>query len=314
MGWENGRALSSSPETERDDPTAQYYYYPATLSSQRYQSLPQLSPLQQPSPQQYPQDSLSQQQSPTVTGAIIIPTRNISRRHSVSSASPWSSIPPRHALHMPVMKIDPAIWRSESHQRDIHRLLHDGRNEEVMKRRGLLNVMDTTEEGEEEEENDMSGVVNTIDLGGFRASEEREKEQIRQQVRNEWANIVAEQSKEYELALQRQALADEAKKREVWANQLEQQQLQQQILQRQQLSQFKIPNQVQLNFIQQQQQQQHQQQHFPEQFPVPGQQQQQQQRTQFGQTTCSQPNPTVWAAPPAFAIDTRRPSFTTYRG
>ncbi len=96
-----------------------------------------------------------------------------SRRHSISSGSPWATVPPRHALHMPVMKVDPTIWRSEQHQREIYRLMHEGREEAVMKRRGIKSVMDTSEE--EEDENEMAGVVSSVDMGGFKATEEREK-------------------------------------------------------------------------------------------------------------------------------------------
>lgn len=98
-----------------------------------------------------------------------------SRRHSVASGSPWTTIPPKHALHMPIMKVNPEIWRSESHQREIHRLLHEGREVEVMRRRNIKGVMDTSEEGDEEDNAEMSGVVMTMDLGGFQASEDREK-------------------------------------------------------------------------------------------------------------------------------------------
>ncbi|KAF9357380.1 hypothetical protein BGX26_003815 [Mortierella sp. AD094] len=339
-GWESGRTLPTSPDSERDDPTAHYYYYPTTISSQRHAQ-------QQQQQQQQEQQSQAGQQQPQLSSSLSGPNPSsttpirsqMNRRHSVSGGSPWTTIPPRHALHMPVMKIDPTIWRSEQHQRDIHRLLHEGRQEEVMKRRGIMNVMDITEEEDEEDENNgnngMSGVVETIDLGGFKASEEREKELIRQQVRQEWARIVAEQTKEYEQALQQQqalAVAEDARRRNSWPNQIEQQHQQQQQLQQQQLQQ------QQLRQLQQQQQQQQvlqmqlklpnqnqtmypvlQQQRFPEQPPVPG---QQLPRLQFGQDLnlmtpagpLSSPAGSSWPSSPIYPIDTNRPSFMTYRG
>ncbi|KAF9203077.1 hypothetical protein BGZ49_006794 [Haplosporangium sp. Z 27] len=95
------------------------------------------------------------------------------RRHSMSSGTLRSSAPPRHALHVPVMKLNPEIWRNERHQREIHRLMHDAREVEVMRRRNMKSIMDTSEEGDEE--NEMTDVTSTIDLGGFKALEEREK-------------------------------------------------------------------------------------------------------------------------------------------
>ncbi|KAG0319472.1 hypothetical protein BGZ99_005088 [Dissophora globulifera] len=214
------------------------------------------------------------------------------RRHSVSAGSPWTTVPPRHALHMPVMKIDPTIWRNEQHQREIHRLLHEGREEEVMKRRGIRNVMDTTTEEEEEEEgNGMSGVVLTVDFGGFKASEEREKERIRQQVREEWARLVEQQTREYqallESAARQQAMVD-SQRRNSWPWVLGQQQIL-----------FKSPTQVLHP-----QQQLHPQQ-IPSQAPAPLQQSQQQQPLM---------NPSAWSAAPGYAMDARRASFTMYRG
>lgn len=44
-----------------------------------------------------------------------------------------------------------------------------------MRRRNVKGVMDTSEEGDEEDNAEMSGVVMTMDLGGFQASEDREK-------------------------------------------------------------------------------------------------------------------------------------------
>jgi hypothetical protein len=60
------------------------------------------------------------------------------------------------------MKISPLVRRKEQHQRNIHRLMHEGREVEVMRRRGVATVMDTSEEGDEEdEEGGMAGVVFT---------------------------------------------------------------------------------------------------------------------------------------------------------
>lgn len=44
-----------------------------------------------------------------------------------------------------------------------------------MRRRNIKGVMDTSVEEDEEDNAEMSGVVMTMDLGGFKASEEREK-------------------------------------------------------------------------------------------------------------------------------------------
>ncbi|KAG0247300.1 hypothetical protein DFQ27_002254, partial [Actinomortierella ambigua] len=66
---------------------------------------------------------------------------------SSSSSGPsrvlWTTIPPRHALHMPIMKINPEIWRSESHNREIHRIMREARQQQIMKRRNIKAVMDT---------------------------------------------------------------------------------------------------------------------------------------------------------------------------
>ncbi|KAF9997597.1 hypothetical protein BGZ65_006837, partial [Modicella reniformis] len=157
------------------------------------------------------------------------------------------------------MKIDPSVWRSEQHQREIYRLMHEGREEEVMKRRGVRNVMDTMTEEDEDEQilqiqqqqlqqlqqqqqqqqqlqqqlqlqllgsnasGNMSGVVQTVvDFGGFKSSEEREKELIRQQVRQEWAKLVEEQTGEYEQMLQQ----EDSRRRNSWPRHLSQQQVQ----------------------------------------------------------------------------------------
>ena len=90
------------------------------------------------------------------------------RRHSVTGGGfAWTTtsttLPPRHALHMPIMKISPLVRRREQHQRNIHRLMHEGREVEVMRRRGVATVMDTSEEGDEEEEEGMAGIVFTGD-------------------------------------------------------------------------------------------------------------------------------------------------------
>jgi phage tail tube protein FII len=54
--------------------------------------------------------------------------------------------------------------------------MHEGREEAVMRRRKIKSLMETTEENEEDEENhDMVDIVTEIDLGGFKAAENREK-------------------------------------------------------------------------------------------------------------------------------------------
>ncbi|KAF9431934.1 hypothetical protein BGZ76_011508 [Entomortierella beljakovae] len=89
---------------------------------------------------------------------------------------------------MPIMKINPEVWRNESHQREIHRLLHEGREIEVMRRRNMGSVMDTSDGREDESE--MKGVVSTMDLGGFKALEAREKRREQEEVMQEWSRAV----------------------------------------------------------------------------------------------------------------------------
>ncbi|GJJ76696.1 hypothetical protein EMPS_09055 [Entomortierella parvispora] len=151
-----------------------------------------------------PADSVDPTYQPSVT----------TRRHSVATGSPWATVPPRHALHMPVMKVNPEIWRSENHQREIHRLMREGRDEEVMKRRDIQSVMDTI--SDDDEEQDMPGVVLTTDLGGFREAEEKEKARIQEEVRQEWARQVEYQNVRWR--------AQEFQRRKSWPNLLVHQQ------------------------------------------------------------------------------------------
>ncbi|KAF8923619.1 hypothetical protein EDD21DRAFT_411921 [Dissophora ornata] len=251
-------------------------------------------------------NSLTGATANTYSGPSIATIRGpTSRRHSVSGGSsfPWTkTVPPRHALHMPVMKIDPSIWRGEQHQREIYRLMREGRDEEVMKRRGVKNVMDTmTEEEEDESADRMSGVVQTIDLGGIKASEEREKEIIRQQVREEWARLVEEQTREYEMLLAQ--AREEARRRNSWPRQLDQQQVQ-----------FKSPSQVLHPMMMTTTMPSVPQQQMPNQAPAPVQQLGLQGQNYTNYTVHPLSNPTAWSAAPAYAVDTRRPSFTVYRG
>ncbi|KAF9151607.1 hypothetical protein DFQ26_001180, partial [Actinomortierella ambigua] len=74
----------------------------------------------------------SQQSSPSSSSSSSRPSRVL-----------WTTIPPRHALHMPIMKINPEIWRSESHNREIYRIMHEARQQQIMKRRNIKAVMDT---------------------------------------------------------------------------------------------------------------------------------------------------------------------------
>jgi len=199
-----------------------------------------------------------------------------SRRHSVASGSPWTTIPPKHALHMPIMKVNPEIWRSESHQREIHRLLHEGREEEVMRRRNVKGVMDTSEEGDEEDNAEMSGVVMTMDLGGFQASEDREKERVREEVMKEWTQMVEQQAVGNQLLVQQQQQqAEDLLRRRSWPGFVQAQQQEQ--AWRIQSGQLSLEQQQQLleryrQFQQQQQQlrQQQQQHQTPTQLPPPG--------------------------------------------
>ncbi|KAK3812982.1 MAG: hypothetical protein J3Q66DRAFT_347090 [Benniella sp.] len=319
--WYPGGVSPSSPD--KDD--SHFYYFPITYPDPQQQGLAQTQvQVQDPRMAQgtYSVPMFSSSQPPVlfsfggdgsqdeyVTAQDSARGRP-SRRHSVSNGSPWTTIPPRHALHMPVMKIDPTVWRSEHHQRDIYRLMHEGREEEVMKRRGVRSVMDTmTEEDEDDRGGNMSGVVQTADSGGFRTTDEREKELVRQQVRQEWAKLVEEQTKEYEQLLQQATVSagtDNSRRRNSWPKHLNQHQVQ-----------LKMPSQVlhpllagpppsptSLDMSQLS--------HAPTQLPPPGVQQ------SMGPTgamaTGPLSNPAAWSAAPTYSIDTRRPSFAVYRG
>ncbi|KAG0247973.1 hypothetical protein DFQ27_001337, partial [Actinomortierella ambigua] len=110
----------------------------------------------------------SQQSSPSSSSSSSRPSRVL-----------WTTIPPRHALHMPIMKINPEIWRSESHNREIYRIMHEARQQQIMKRRNIKAVMDTVEDDEEEDRPKdspaMTDVIVNIDLGGWHALEEQQK-------------------------------------------------------------------------------------------------------------------------------------------
>ncbi|KAG0277532.1 hypothetical protein BGZ96_002828 [Linnemannia gamsii] len=224
----------------------------------------------------------------TIQGPTLATLRGqTNRRHSVASGSPWSTIPPKHALHMPIMKVNPEIWRSESHQREIHRLLHEGREEEVMRRRNIKGVMDTSVEEDEEDNAEMPGVVMTMDLGGFQASEDREKERVREEVMKEWTQTVEQQEFDSQLRVQQ---AEELLRRRSWpgipqaqqqdqvwrfqSGQLSPDQQQQLLLRYHQIQQQQQQQQQQLRQHQQQIQQQmqyrQQQQQTPTQLPPPG--------------------------------------------
>ncbi|KAF9185167.1 hypothetical protein BGZ51_006600 [Haplosporangium sp. Z 767] len=321
---------SPSPSTtENDADLTHYYYYPTTTfppnQHQQAHDARVKASLSSSNPNPPPIFSFGSEQAQdgftsvattfgdpnatsttmnTYTGPSIAMIRGqTSRRHSVANGSPWTTVPPRHALHMPVMKIDPTIWRSEQHQREVYRLMHEGREVEVMKRRGVRNVMDTTEE--EDDELSMPGVVQTVDA--TKALEEREK------IRQEWAKVVEEQTRDYERLLQQVAATDaaaqEAHRRNSWSSQLDQQQVQ-----------FKTPGQVLHPIVLPMTQQQ--QQRFPDQPPAPG-QQLGQGRTTTAIATTGAPltNPVNWSAAAVYpnthayvTVDTRRPSFTEYRG
>ncbi|KAG0378970.1 hypothetical protein BGX24_002199 [Mortierella sp. AD032] len=129
------------------------------------------------------------------------------RRHSITGGGfAWTTtttLPPRHALHMPVMKISPLIRRKEQHQRNIHRLMHEGREVEVMRRRGVATVMDTSEEGDEDDEEGMAGVVFT---GASIQQSALLNEHAQMQAKQEFAMLVAESSKAYQGILQQRHL------------------------------------------------------------------------------------------------------------
>ncbi|KAF9915813.1 hypothetical protein BX616_005311 [Lobosporangium transversale] len=335
------QGLTSSPtslDTERVDPI-HYYYYPTVASFANGSYPPTLYAFEANSATS--EDSLIKASVFDHTAAgnnnpsMSIPTANNAysfssgtsagsaatrgparRRHSVANGAPWATIgptatlPPRHALHMPVMKVDPAIWRSEQHQREIYRLMHEGREVEVMRRRGIRNVMDTTteedEQNDEDSGGDMLGVEQTAETHGGSSQSLGEQEKTRQ----EWAKIVAEQTKEYEMILQQQLQQQYAnnnenlQRRNTWPRLLEQQQLQ-----------LKMPSDV-LHPIVGSSSGSFQQQH---QLPVPGQQVQGPSQRQDGHgfsTSMFGPlsSSTAWSAAPTFAIDTRKPSFMAYRG
>ncbi|KAG0334106.1 hypothetical protein BG000_008623 [Podila horticola] len=253
-----------------------------------------------------------------------------SRRHSVATGSPMTTVTPRHAIHMPVMRFNPEIWRTENHQREVRRLMHEGREEEVRKRRDMRSIMDTSDD--EEDDRDMVDVVSTVDFGGFKEAEEREKERIRDEVRKEWTRMVESQS-----AQNRQAAFEalQAQRRRSWPNlfhEYQRQLQQQQQLQHRQQELRQMQQLQQMHAQQQQQQQQHQiksfqnpgqfyttaqarfgvqggagagtgggaympQQRVPEQLPAPGQQQLQQHRVSFSGYPSSSP---TWSSSSSF--------------
>ncbi|KAG0054413.1 hypothetical protein BGZ83_011313 [Gryganskiella cystojenkinii] len=232
----------------------------------------------------------------------------VGRRHTVShgslssSSAPWA-IPPRHALHMPVMKIDPNVWKSEHHQQEIYRLMHEGRAEEVMKRRKIKSVMDTSEEDDDMDPNEMDDVVTDIDLGGFKALENREKEQARLQALHEWTEKLDRQQRQTEAEERfRVRMKSFSSSSSAWPKQLDQQQIQ-----------FVSPGSVLHPNLQHPQQQQQ----MPTQLPAPGQ--------QFGQggsgrtisistmTTGPLAHPSAWSASPMAVPNATNTAFTTYR-
>ncbi|KAF9132118.1 hypothetical protein BGW39_000765 [Mortierella sp. 14UC] len=199
---------------------------------------------------------------------------------------------------MPVMKISPIVRRKEQHQRNIHRLMHEGREVEVMRRRGVATVMDTSEEGDEEdEEGGMAGVVFTG--ASIQQAQSALNERAQMQAKQEFAMLVAESSKAYQeilhqqhLQLQQQRAEEEQRRRNSWPKQqqtttgtgtgaisyanvpltLQQQQqhrqayLQQQAQQQQKLIQLQQQHQHQLQFQQQKQLLLHQQQQLQQQI------------------------------------------------
>ncbi|KAG0293494.1 hypothetical protein BGZ96_002780 [Linnemannia gamsii] len=116
------------------------------------------------------------------------------------------------------MKISPVVRRREQHQRNIHRLMHEGREVEVMRRRGIATVMDTSEEGDEDEDEvngEMAGVVFTgASIQQQQQTQSALIERAQMQAKQEFAMLVAESSKAYQGILQEQqqqrALAAEA--------------------------------------------------------------------------------------------------------
>ncbi|KAF9152266.1 hypothetical protein DFQ26_000952, partial [Actinomortierella ambigua] len=190
---------------------------------------------------------------------------------SSSSSGPsrvlWTTIPPRHALHMPIMKINPEIWRYESHNREIHRIMREARQQQIMKRRNIKAVMDTVEDDEEEDRPKdsptMTDVIANIDLGGWHALEEQQKEKVREQVMNEWKAHVEREYAAMAQREQQQRLLRE-QQQQIQLQQQEQQRMQQlqreQQLLREQQQQQQLQQQLQLQQLQQQQLQQQQQQ------------------------------------------------------
>ncbi|KAG0079289.1 hypothetical protein BGZ90_003032 [Linnemannia elongata] len=178
-----------------------------------------------------PPSSSKSNPSPTLVRSQI---RRQRRRHSVTGGGfAWTTtsttLPPRHALHMPIMKISPLVRRREQHQRNIHRLMHEGREVEVMRRRGVATVMDTSEEGDEEEEEGMAGVVFTgTSIQQQQQTQSALDERAQMQAKQEFALLVAESSKAYQEILQQQqhqrnlaaaAVAEEQRRRNSWPKQ-----------------------------------------------------------------------------------------------
>ncbi|KAF9126172.1 hypothetical protein BGX30_000131 [Mortierella sp. GBA39] len=178
-----------------------------------------------------PPSSSRSNPSPTLVRSQI---RRQRRRHSVTGGGfAWTTtsttLPPRHALHMPIMKISPLVRRREQHQRNIHRLMHEGREVEVMRRRGIATVMDTSEEGDEDEEEGMAGVVFTgASIQQQHQTQSALDERAQMQAKQEFALLVAESSKAYQEILQQQqqqralaaaVAAEEQRRRNSWPKQ-----------------------------------------------------------------------------------------------
>ncbi|KAG0309407.1 hypothetical protein BGZ97_013086 [Linnemannia gamsii] len=230
---------------------------------------------------------------------------------------------------MPIMKISPLVRRREQHQRNIHRLMHEGREVEVMRRRGVATVMDTSEEGDESEEEvgvEMAGVVFTgASIQQQQQTQSAFHERAHMQAKQEFAMLVAESSKAYQGILQQQqqqralaaeaaaaaVIAEEQRRRNSWPRQQQQQQFlstgggggisytnvpltfqQQQHQQQQQQAYLQQQQQQQQRLIQLQQVQQQQRQlQFQQQKQLLLQQQQQQQRQIYKQRMYATSNP-----------------------
>ncbi|KAG0218752.1 hypothetical protein BGX33_006128 [Mortierella sp. NVP41] len=163
--------------------------------------------------------------SPTATMTLVrSQTRRQRRRHTITGGgfiwTTTTTLPPRHALHMPIMKISPLVRRREEHQRNIHRLMHEGREEEVMRRRGIATVMDTSEE--DEDEIGMAGVIYT-GASNPQQQQLQQQQHLPQQQQQAYAHY-RQQQQQAQIAFQQQRQAQLQQQKQLLLIQQQQQQ------------------------------------------------------------------------------------------